>query len=208
MKLYGTYPSHFTRKVRLLLNELKISYEFIVLDKLLETGPTHFARNPLHMFPVLEDGETWLIESDVIASYIVEKYGKNTIFSEILPPGEARFPALNRLSIINGGMEAGVHRIRATRSGIEDLDRFAFFRQEKAAIAAALDWLNADLGDQNSYSDRGFCYLDICLISFLEWLQFREFLRDLSAYPNLARFVKVHASRPSVAQTHPSIGVG
>ena len=65
-------------------------------------------------------------------------------------------------------METGAHRIRATRSGIENLD--------------------------------------IALICLLEWIEFREFIQDLSAYPNLAHFVKVHANRPSIARTHPRLG--
>lgn len=206
MKLYGTYPSHFTRKVRILLEELGVDYEFQVLEKLLETGSEKFAKNPLHMFPVLEDGEAWIIESDVISAYTVEKHGENSEFLPLLPTAQERYLSLNRLSIINGAMEAGVHRIRAARSGIENLDLFAFFRQEKESIAAALVWLEKDLGRRDSYSEAGFCYLDITLICLLEWLEYREFIRDLSAYPNLARFVKVHANRPSIARTHPRLG--
>ncbi len=74
MKLYGTYPSHFTRKVRIVLAELGIPHEFEVLASLMLTGPEHFAQNPLHQLPILVDGEKNIIESDIICEYLLEKY--------------------------------------------------------------------------------------------------------------------------------------
>jgi glutathione S-transferase len=207
MRLYGTAPSHFTRKVRILLQELSVPFEFVLLDKLLETGPEKFANNPLHMFPVLEHEGKQLIESDLICQYLIERFGKGKELSTFLPSAENAVHDQQRLAIVNGGMSAGVTLVRAKRSGIEKWTDYAYFRQELAAIDAAFAWIEKDLGDRDSYYPGRLTMLDIALMCLTEWAVFRDFLKDPSRFPNLTRFVRKHASRASFQSTHPSIEV-
>jgi glutathione S-transferase len=205
MRLYGTPPSHFTRKVRILLHELGVPFEFVILDKLLETGAEKFAHNPLHMFPVLEHDGRQLIESDLICDYLIERFGANTAISTFLPSDTNSVDDLQRLAVMNGGMSAGVTLIRAKRSGIERWADYPYFRQELASLEASYTWLDKDLGERTSYYPGKFTMLDITLISFLEWAVFREFLMDIKHYPNLDRLLRTHQDRVSVRSTHPEV---
>ena len=123
-----TPPSHFTRKVRVLLQELRVPFEFVHLDKLLETGPEKFADNPLHMFPVLEHKGQRLIESDLICDYLIRNFGKGPQLESFMPEAANECFDRQRLAIMNGGMSAGVTLIRAKRSGIENLDGYEIGR--------------------------------------------------------------------------------
>ncbi len=204
MKLYGTKPSHFTRKARIVLVELGIPFEFVELNRLLEVGADNFAKNPLHMFPVLEDGTEWIIDSDRICEYLIKGRGKN---SGLVPfESQSQFTETelwNHQTIINGVMESAVHRIRASRSGLEELDRYPFFQQERAAFLEGFDWLNDRLKGHQSYSVSGFCYLDICLICLLDWAIFRKQIDNIEEYKSLSLFLQHHSDRFSLTSTHP-----
>ena len=205
MKLYGTYPSHFTRKVRIVLQELGLHAEFCVLKNLLSIGAENFAQNPLHQLPILEDRGQTLIESDIICEYLIENYGAQSALSRYIPEPTQKYQDLKRLALMNGAMGSGVKLIRAKRSEIPQYENFTFFRQERAAIEATLFWLDQDLGDRNFYYGNRFTMLEITLISLCEWITFREIIPSLKPYKNLARFTDFHKVRPSVKSTHPSL---
>lgn len=204
MKLFGTNPSHFTRKVRILLQELQQPYEFVVLKQLMEVGSDKFGGNPLQMFPVLEDGATKLFESDIICEYLCDKYGKASPVNSFLPSAENKYADLKRMAVMNGVMASGVKLIRAMRSEIPNYLEFPFFRQEKAAISEGLEWLDKDLGNRTAYYSGRITMLDIGLMCAAEWVVFRNVISDLSFYPNIVRFVEANKTRPSFASTHPS----
>jgi glutathione S-transferase len=204
MKVFGTYPSHFTRKVRIVLQELGISYEFLPLKNLMATGPEHFANNPLHQLPTIIAGDKTLIDSDLICEYLIEKYGNGRLC--VYPEGDI-VAHKQRLAIINGGMDAGVKIIRAQRNEIPLT--YPFFQQEKASLVASLDWLEKDLGSNNFYGSKEILsLLELNLFCFLEWAVFRAMIPSLEIYPNLQRFEKFHKNRASFQKTHPSISEG
>jgi glutathione S-transferase len=201
MKLYGTPPSHFTRKARVLLLELGNHFQFIAPATLMETGVEKFAGNPLHQVPVLEDNGRMIIESDLICEYLLKTYGSNRQDLALYPQADEIGQKM-RLAIMNGAMASGVKLIRAKRSGISW--DYPFFLQEQASIAASLDWLDQDLGGKTSYEEGKLTLLDIALMSLAQWAIFREMIPSLEAYPAIQRFVEANRDRPSFAQTHPA----
>lgn len=204
MKVYGTYPSHFTRKVRIVLQELQIPYEFSVLTDLMAVQPKQFANNPLLQLPTLEDGTRTLIESDLICEYLIEKYGRGQL--RVYPEGDI-VEHKQRLAIMNGGMDSGVKIIRGQRNGISP--DYPFFQQEQAALVASLAWLEKDLGQQKFYGKSNeLSLLELNLFCFLEWALFRKMVPSLEQYPNLLAFLRYHEKRPSFVKTHPSITEG
>ncbi len=205
MRLYGTPPSHFTRKVRVVLQELGIPYEFVVLDRLLEVGEEKFAGNPLHLFPVFDDGTQQIFDSSLICEYLIERHGRGKELSAYLPHLENKVADQKRMAIMNGAMSAGVSLIRAKRSGLDNWDAYPFFRQEKASLAAALRWLDRDLGERASYYPGRLTMVDITLQCLLEWAIFRELSLPHQEIPNLTRFREFFAPRPSFKGTHPSL---
>lgn len=207
MRIYGTPPSHFTRKVRVLLQELGLPYEFKVFEmsRLGEVGEENFAGNPLHLIPVLDDGAEKIFDSSIICEYLIDRYGAGKEISSYYPVASEKVRDQKRLIIINGAMSAGVSLIRAKRSGIEAWDDYAFFRQEKAAIAAAQRWLEKELGARTSFYKGRFTMLEISLQCLLEWAAFRGFILPEGEIPNLYAFMRHQARRPSFAGTHPSL---
>jgi glutathione S-transferase len=205
MRLYGTPPSHFTRKVRVLLQELRVPYEFVSIPDLFAVGQQHFGQNPLQRFPVLEHDGTRLIESDLICEYLIDRFGAGTGFASYYPEPKNRVRDGQSIAVMNGTMDAGVNLLRGKRSGIEPWEKYPFFRQELAAIGEGLAWLEKDLGARDSYYPGRLTMPDVTLMCALEWLAFREFWTDHSKHPNLARFVAAHGGRPSFQSTHPLV---
>ena len=77
IKLYGHEMSGNSYKARLLLELLKIEYEWIKVD--LMTGahksPDYLALNPFGQVPLLIDGETKLADAQAILVYLARQYG-------------------------------------------------------------------------------------------------------------------------------------
>lgn len=207
MQVYGTPPSHFTRKVRVLLQELGLPYEFVKFEVsgLMAIGADKFADNPLHLFPVLVDGKERLFDSDAICEYLINRYGNGKEISSFLPDPANAVHDRQRMVMINGGMGAGVSVVRARRSGVEDWKKHPWLCQEMEAISGAARWLEKDLGARASYYPGRLTMMDIGLMCFLEWAQFREMLSVWDELPNLVAFVKANASRESFKSTHPSL---
>lgn len=77
LKLYGGARSRASI-VRWYLEELKVPYDFVLLD--MQAGahrePEFLAINPMGKVPAIVDGDFKLWESGAILLYLVEKYGK------------------------------------------------------------------------------------------------------------------------------------
>lgn len=144
MKLYATPISHFSRKVRLLLDLYGVEYEFIDVGNVAEGDVETFGGNPLMKVPVLIDGDQWLIESDSIASYIVRKFDPSDRYN--VNTQDVRH--LNARAVLNGIMSEEVKVILSRRTGVPT-EQYRFFDDALEAIQNGLDWLesNAELFD-------------------------------------------------------------
>ena len=83
MKLLGVHPSPFTRKVRIVLAEKKIDYDFVLASPQAD-GALVSTHNPLGKVPVLVlEEETSLYDSRVIVEFLdnVSPIGR------LIPPG-------------------------------------------------------------------------------------------------------------------------
>ncbi|CAI9277634.1 unnamed protein product [Lactuca saligna] len=87
IKLYGSLLSTATNRVRAVLAEKDIEYEFITID--MATGehkkPEFLSRNPFGQVPAFEDGDLKMFESRAITQYIAHAYpnkGNDLIFED------------------------------------------------------------------------------------------------------------------------------
>ncbi len=191
MKLFGTAPSPFTRKVRIVLAESGNRYEFVPLTQIQETGSEKFAGNPLHMYPVLElDDGRRIFDSAAICDWLLAGAAPETLDRRQVQV------------VINGVIDAGVKIIRARRSEIPDFDRYVMFRQERAAIQEGLCWLEKKA--QAGAFAGPFSLLQINLLCLMDWAEFRELVPGYQDYPALQGVRTEWKDRPSVAQTHPA----
>ena len=163
MKLIATPRSHFSRKVRLLLDHLGLPYELIDVGNVAADELEQFAGNPVMGVPVLEDGDVWMIESDHIARYIAKKYDANDRFAALTEHTDQ----LNARAVMNGVMANEVKLILSARMGL-DPDDHAYFRKAKSSIKQGLSWLE---GRPGLFSSDDLSYADFHFISMWDHLE-------------------------------------
>ena len=140
MKLYGTPKSHFTRKVRLLLDHLEQPYDLIDIGNVADQTAGQFGDNPLMSVPVFEDERASIIDSDHIAEYVVRKWDPQDRHEVLTCDPDA----LYMRALLNGAMDAEVRLILAERTGLATKD-VAYFDKARKIISNVLDWC-----DENS----------------------------------------------------------
>lgn len=191
--LYGTPLSHFTRKIRVLLAELAVDYEFARLPGVLLTETAAYGGNPLMRVPTFVDGEHHIFESDHIARYVVARFDPGDRFGVTTTDVDA----MNRLAGMNGIMANEVVVILAKRAGGVDLGA-PYFRKLVTSVETTLAWL-----DERTVPDRsGFDYRDIVLVCMWQHLAHYR-LVPLTPYARLAARVQRFDDRPSIVASTP-----
>jgi glutathione S-transferase len=172
MKLIGSSTSPFVRKVRIVMAEKKLDYQF-VLDDVWADHTTIAHANPLGKIPclIMEGGEA-VFDSRVIVEYVdtLSPVGK------LIPSmGRERAEVKTWEALADGVMEAAVlARLEASWSGRRDCERSqAWIARQHAKITAALMAMNAGLGDKPFCCGIHLSLADIATGSALGYLDFR-----------------------------------
>ena len=200
MKLIGSLTSPYVRKVRIVLAEKKIEYEF-VLDSPWSPESTVPNVNPLGKIPVLVlDDETALFDSRVISEYL-----------DNVAPNNKLMPAPNR-------ERTEVKRWEALADGVCDAAALLFLEKKRPAKQQSADWISRqenkiingvdymakELGENACCIGMHFSLADIAAVCALGYLAFRFPEIDWSEkHPNLARLYNKLMLRPSFADTVP-----
>lgn len=200
MKLIGSLTSPFVRKVRVVLAEKKIEYEFEI-DSPWTPETTVPSINPLGKIPVLVlDDATVLFDSRVIVEYI-----------DSVAPNNKLMPESNR-------ERAEVKRWGAVADGICDAAALVFLERKRPAAQQSADWISrqedkimrgldymADqLGECTWCMGTHFTLADVGAGCALGYLAFRFPEIDWNqSHPNLARLHTKLLTRPSFAETVP-----
>lgn len=199
MKLIGTLTSPYVRKVRIVLAEKKLEYE-LVLDDVWGEDPQVPAFNPLGKVPCLimdENGS--LFDSRVIVEYLdtLSPVGR------LIPPSGRDRTAVKRWeAVADGVMDAAVTARTEDTQRPAKLRSQAFKDRQMGKIAAALDYMDADLGDQAFCVGVNLCLADIAVGSALGYLDFRFPDLDWRAqHDNLKRLYEKLDARPSFIST-------
>jgi glutathione S-transferase len=195
-QLFGTPLSHFTRKIRILLHELGVPFDFVRTPSLLEASAPSYGANPLMRIPTFVDGATMVIESDHIARYIVDHHDPADRFGVRAPSVDA----MNRLAVVNGIMGHEATLILAKRGGLEDLDSVVYFRKLQSSIASGLAWLDRELDPDAP----GFAYADIAAICMWDHLVHYQLVPRLDGYRRIVARTARFADRESVQRTTPA----
>lgn len=193
--LLGTPLSHFTRKVRIVLHELDILFEFELVRNLLELDAAGYGQNPLMRVPTLIDGDIRIIESDHIARHIITTRAPHDPLNVLAPS----IADLNRLAVLNGIMGHEVTIILAARGGLSDAMRHTYFQKLEHAITSGLSWLDQELDPRRE----GFDYVDVVTVCMWEHLVHYGIVPGLQSFHRIAERVARFASRDSVARTAP-----
>lgn len=138
MELFYTPRSHFSRKVRLLLDGWGVSADLRDVGNVADAAAEPFGPNPLLKVPTLVDGSTVVFDSDHIASYLTRKHDPADRFAVLT----ADTNLLNARAVMNGIMSAEVELLLARRTGIET-SGLARFDKVLTSIRAGLGWLES-----------------------------------------------------------------
>jgi glutathione S-transferase len=203
MKLIGSNASPYVRKVRIVMAEKKLDYNFVIEDVWSEQTRISDS-NPLGKVPclVMEGGEA-LFDSRVIVEYLdtLSPVGK-------LIPGVGRERAEVKTweALADGVMDAALlARMEAIWTGRTEAQRSpAWIERQLGKIHASLAAMGKGLGDKPFCTGIHLSLADIAVGCALDYLDFRFPQIDWrAAHPNLARLQEKLAQRPSFVETAP-----
>lgn len=201
MKLIGSVASPYVRKVRIVMAEKKLDYEF-VLDDVWSGDSTVQQSNPLGKVPclVMEDGGA-MFDSAVIAEYL----DTLTPVGKLLPANSSRERAAVKCweALADGVLDAAV-LVRLERQRPAELQSAAWILRQQGKVQAGLKAMATGLADTPFCAGNHFTLADIAVGCALGWISFRFPEIDWRAeYPNLTRLCDKLAERPSFQDTVP-----
>lgn len=205
MKLIGALNSPFVRKVRIVMAEKRLDYQFELED--VWNRDTIMKANPLGKVPclVMEGGEA-VFDSRVIVEYVdtLSPVGK------LIPDrGRERTEVRTWEALADGVMEAALlARLEQTWAGRSEAQRSAaWVSRQMDKVHASVAAMSQGLGDKPFCSGIHFSLADIAVGCALGYLDFRFAHIDWrSQYPNLERLEAKLAQRQSFIDTKPPQG--
>ncbi len=202
MKLIGSITSPYVRKVRIVMAEKKLDFQFTLEDPW--ASDVLLASNPLGKVPclVMEGGEA-VFDSRVIVEYLdtLSPVGK------LLPPlGRERTEVRTWEALADGVLDACVAaRMEANWSGRTAEQRSqAWIDRQMSRVHAALAAMSQGLGDKPWCAGNHFTLADIAVGCALGYIDFRFGHIDWrSPYPNLLKLHDKLATRQSFIDSAP-----
>jgi glutathione S-transferase len=203
MKIIGAQTSPYVRKVRIVMAEKKLDYQFVQED-VWSADTTIGASNPLGKVPclVMEGGEA-VFDSRVIVEYLdtLSPVGK------LIPTqGRERAEVKTWEALADGVLDAAIlARLEATWPGRSDGQRSqAWIDRQLGKIHVALGSMNNGLGEKLFCSGIHLSLSDIAVGCALGYLDFRFPEIDWrTAHPNLAKLSEKLNQRQSFIDTRP-----
>lgn len=203
MKLIGSAASPYVRKVRVVLAEKRLDYQFVIED-VWAAETTISSSNPLGKVPclIMEGGEA-MFDSRVIVEYLdtLSPVGK------LIPQqGRERAEVKTWEALADGVMDAGVlWRLEATWAGRNDGERSAaWIERQRAKVEDGVAAMAKGLADKPFCSGIHLSLSDIAVGCTLGWLNLRFPEIDWrSGHSNLAKLYDKLMLRPSFIDTQP-----
>lgn len=198
MRLYGSLTSPYVRKVRVVLSEKAIPYEFVVSNP---HDPDSVVRryNPLGKVPALElDDGTTLFDSPVIVEYLDGLKGEALIPAA----GAPHWQVLRWQALADGILDAVVARLLETRRPVEQQSRPALALQEGKVARAIAFAEQLDKAKSCLVGDR-LTLADIAFGVALAYTDFRYPHDWRSTNPRLAAWFTDIGTRAPFVETQP-----
>jgi glutathione S-transferase len=203
MKLIGSNTSPYVRKVRIVMAEKKLDYNFVLEDVWSEQTRIGDA-NPLGKVPclIMEGGEA-LFDSRVIVEYLdtLSPVGK------LIPAvGRERAEVKTWEALADGVMDAALlARMEAVWDKRTDAQRSqAWIDRQLGKINASLQAMSKGLGEKPFCTGIHLSLADIATGCALDYLSFRfPQIGWRTEHPSLARLYEKLEQRPSFVETAP-----
>lgn len=196
MKLYYSKTSPYSRKILLLAMHLGVADDIQVVSvNPIEPSEEFLNANPLSKVPTLvQDGETPLFDSRVIAEFLLDRAGMNDV-------GRSKSEMLKRQALADGMMDAAVAIVMESRRPDAEKSEFWVDRW-----LAAIDRSMLNLEEHTLKALEAWGLDSIAVACALDYLCFR--LPDLAwrdQYPAVAEWYQRATERRDMQQTDPRI---
>ena len=203
MKLIGSNTSPYVRKVRIVMFEKRLDYQFVEED-VWSASTTISESNPLGKVPclVMEGGEA-VFDSRVIVEYLdtLSPVGK------LIPAqGRERAEVKTWEALADGLLDASIlARLEATWSGRQEAQRSqAWIDRQMGRIHATLKAMSTGLAEKPFCSGIHFSLSDVAVGCALGYLDLRfAAIAWRETHPNLAKLQEKLMLRASFADTIP-----
>ncbi|MEO8020979.1 glutathione S-transferase N-terminal domain-containing protein [Polaromonas sp.] len=207
MKLIGSTSSPYVRKVRIVMAEKKLDYQFVIED-VWAAGTTMAESNPLGKVPCLVmEGANGSEEAVFDSRVIVEYLDTLSPVGKLIPvQGRERAEVKTWEALADGLLDAAIlARLESTWAGRSDKQRSqAWIDRQMSKIDTTVRAMSTGLGDKAFCSGIHLSLSDIAVGCALGYLDFRFSQIDWRApYPNLVRLYEKLMQRPSFADTQP-----
>jgi glutathione S-transferase len=201
MKLIGSLASPYVRKVRVVMAEKKIEYEF-KLEEVWSKETGIQESNPLGKIPclVMEDGGA-MFDSRVIVEYL----DTLTPVGKLIPQsGRERAAVKCWEALADGVLDAGVLVRAESTQRPPELRSAEWVARQMQKVNAGLKAMSTGLGETAYCTGTHFTLADVAVGCCLGWLSFRfPNIEWRDTYPNLARHYDKLAERSSFRDTMP-----
>jgi len=200
MKLIGSLTSPYVRKVRVVLAEKKLDYQF-ELEDVWSPDTNIQALNPLGKVPclVMEDGGV-LFDSRVIVEYMDALSPYNRLIPQA---GRERAAVRCWEALADGVLDAAVTVFKERQRPAEQISQ-PWIERHLAKINTALNAMSQGLGEQPFCRGTTITLADLATGCALAYLAFRfPEIQWRKPYPNLASLHDKMVARPSFVDTKP-----
>ena len=201
MKLIGSDTSPYVRKVRVVMAEKKIEYQYELVDVFSPDSPIHQV-NPLGKVPclIMDDGGA-VFDSRVIVEYL----DNLTPVHHLIPPaGRARVEVKCWEALADGLLDAAL-LLRMEQTQRDESQRSPkWIARQMAKVEGALAAMSSGLADKPWCCDGKYTLADIAVGCALGYLDFRFSNMGWRAqHSNLARHAEKLFARASFVDTAP-----
>jgi glutathione S-transferase len=201
MKLIGSLASPYVRKVRIVMAEKKIDYEF-ALEDVWAADTTILQANPLGKVPclIMEDGGA-MFDSHVIVEYL----DPLTPVGKLIPAnGRERAEVKCWEALADGVLDAGILARLEKLQRPEAQQSAPWVERQMGKVHAGLKAISTGLADKPFCAGIHYTLADVAVGCALGWLTFRFPEIDWRGdYPSLAKLFDKLSERPSFKDTVP-----
>lgn len=200
MKLIAASASPYSRKVRIVLAEKKIEYEFVI-DSPSDPATRVPEYNPLGKIPVLVlEDDTTLFDSRVIVEYL----DNASPVGRLIPDDTRARIQVRRWEALADGCTDAVNAVVVEKRRPAERQSPEWIARQQGKIERAVKMMSDELGSRAWCSGDHYNLSDIAVGCALGYLEFRmpdiQWRRD---YPNLVKLADKLNKRPSFRDTAP-----
>lgn len=187
-KLIGSLPSPYVRRVRLVLEELNLPYEFQTIDVMSSEGQEILSQfSIIRRVPVLIDEKTQ------------EVYTDSGLITQFLRKDKFDYREEEIKLLINEACASALTILQLSRFKLDESGESIIAKNHQKRVNDILDYFE---NHNEVYSLEKFEIIEQWLFCMLDWFEFRE-LAKWKDKNNLVDFYEAHVNRDAVKKTNP-----